>query len=46
MLDVRVPTKVNLAEKLAGFSDQWAPRIISRYNGNEVRIAKVKGEFI
>lgn len=36
---------VNLAEKLANFSDHWNPRIIGRYNGNEVRIAKVDGEF-
>ncbi|HEV2567816.1 cupin domain-containing protein [Sphingomonas sp.] len=38
--------KVNLAEKLAGFSDQWAPRIVSRYNDNEVRLVKVEGEFV
>jgi mannose-6-phosphate isomerase-like protein (cupin superfamily) len=38
--------KVNVAEKLAGFSDQWAPRIVARYNDNEVRLVKVEGEFI
>jgi len=38
--------KVNLAEKLGGFTEHWAPRIVARYNGNEVRIAKVQGEFI
>lgn len=38
--------KVNIAEKLASFSDQWAPRIVARYNDNEVRIVKVEGEFI
>ena len=36
---------VNLTEKLAGFSDHWNPRIVGRYNGNEVRIAKAEGEF-
>jgi mannose-6-phosphate isomerase-like protein (cupin superfamily) len=36
---------VSLAEKLGGFADHWNPRIIGRYNGNEVRIAKVEGEF-
>lgn len=41
-----MPRKVNLAEKLTSFSDQWAPRIVARYNDNEVRIAKVDGEFI
>jgi len=38
--------KVNLAEKLASFSDHWAPRIVARYNDNEVRLVKVEGEFI
>jgi mannose-6-phosphate isomerase-like protein (cupin superfamily) len=38
-------TLVNIADKLAGFSDHWNPRIVARYNGNEVRIAKVEGEF-
>lgn len=38
--------KVNITEKLASFSDQWAPRIVARYNDNEVRIVKVEGEFI
>ena len=38
--------RVNLAEKLGTFSEQWAPRIVARYNENEVRIVKVEGEFI
>jgi mannose-6-phosphate isomerase-like protein (cupin superfamily) len=38
--------KVNIPEKLASFSDHWAPRIVARYNGNEVRLVKVEGEFI
>ena len=37
--------KVNLAAKLALFSDHWAPRIAARYNDNEVRLVKVEGEF-
>ncbi len=37
--------KINLAEKLALFTDHWAPRIVARYNGNEVRLVKVEGEF-
>ena len=38
--------KVNIPEKLATFSDHWAPRIVARYNDNEVRLVKVEGEFI
>jgi mannose-6-phosphate isomerase-like protein (cupin superfamily) len=40
------PEVVNLAEKLAAFSDHWNPRIVGRYNGNEVRVSKLKGEFV
>jgi mannose-6-phosphate isomerase-like protein (cupin superfamily) len=38
--------KVNIPQKLDSFSDQWAPRIVARYNDNEVRLVKVEGEFI
>ena len=39
------PTVVNIADKLAKFSDHWNPRIVSHYNGNEVRVSKLLGEF-
>ena len=38
--------KVTLEDKFAQFSDHWAPRIIARYNDNEIRLVKVEGEFI
>jgi mannose-6-phosphate isomerase-like protein (cupin superfamily) len=38
--------KVNIPEKLASFSDHWAPRIVARYNGNDIRVVKVEGDFI
>ena len=36
---------ISLSDKLATFSDHWNPRIVANYNGNEVRIAKLKGGF-
>ena len=36
---------VNLNEKLALFSEYWSPKIVSDFNGNDVMVAKVKGEF-
>ena len=39
------PTKIALSQKFALFSDHWAPRLAARYNGNEVWLAKVEGEF-
>lgn len=38
-------SKVNLAEKLASFSDLWSPKIVAGYNGNDIMVVKVKGEF-
>jgi len=38
--------KVNLSEKLAGFSDHWAPRIVAHYNDNDVMVVRVEGEFV
>ena len=38
-------TKVILADKFATFDEHWAPRLAARYNGNEVRLCKVEGEF-
>ena len=37
---------MNLPDKLASFSDHWAPRIVARYNDHEVRLVKVDGEFV
>ena len=39
-------TTINLKEKLALFKDHWNPRIIGELNGQHVKLAKLKGEFI
>lgn len=36
---------VNLKEKLSTFSDHWSPRIVAEFNGHDVMVVKVKGEF-
>ncbi|WP_210464877.1 cupin domain-containing protein [Rufibacter roseolus] len=38
--------KVNLAEKLALFSDHWNPRIVGELNGQHVKLAKFSGPFV
>jgi mannose-6-phosphate isomerase-like protein (cupin superfamily) len=38
--------KVNLADKLALFDEHWQPKIVGRYNDNELRLVKLKGEFV
>jgi len=37
--------KANLAAKLASFTDQWKPRIVGGYNGNDVMVVRVEGAF-
>jgi len=39
------PETIAINAKLALVSDHWNPRIIGNYNGNELRIAKVLGDF-
>ena len=39
-------TKVNLAEKFNQFSDYWHPRIVGKLNGQQVKVAKLLGEFV
>ena len=38
--------KVNVQEKLRVFSDYWTPRIVGELNGQQVKLVKLKGEFI
>ena len=38
--------KVNLAEKLSQITDYWKPRIIGELNGQELKLAKLRGVFV
>jgi len=38
-------TSINLAEKLTKFSDHWTPKVVADFNGHDVMVVKVKGEF-
>ena len=38
--------KVSIKDKLALFNDYWSPKIIGELNGQHVKLAKFKGEFI
>lgn len=39
-------TKINLKQKFTLFNDHWSPKTIGELNGQSVKIAKVKGEFV
>ena len=38
--------KINLASKLALFSDHWSPKVIAELNGQQVKLVKFQGEFV
>jgi mannose-6-phosphate isomerase-like protein (cupin superfamily) len=38
--------KVNLRQKLDLFDAHWQPKIVGRFNGNDLRVVKLKGEFV
>jgi mannose-6-phosphate isomerase-like protein (cupin superfamily) len=37
---------VNLEQKLALFHEHWSPRTVAEFNGHDVMVVKVKGEFV
>ena len=39
-------TKINLQEKFSLFDEHWTPKIIGELNGQHVKLAKIKGEFV
>lgn len=38
--------KIDLAQKLSQFSEHWSPRIVAELNGQEVKVAKLQGDFV
>jgi len=38
--------KVNLVERLSQMPDYWKPRIVGELNGQELKLAKLRGTFI
>ena len=37
---------VNINQKFSLFNEHWSPKIIGQLNGQDVKLAKIKGEFI
>jgi mannose-6-phosphate isomerase-like protein (cupin superfamily) len=38
--------KINIQHKFSLFSEYWSPKIIGELNGQYVKLAKFKGEFV
>jgi mannose-6-phosphate isomerase-like protein (cupin superfamily) len=41
-----VNTAVDIREKLSLFSEHWSPKVVARLNDYEVKVVKLKGEFV
>ena len=37
---------VNIADKFSRFSEHWRPKVVAELNGQEVKLVKVRGEFV
>ena len=37
---------INLADKLSRFSEHYQPRVVAGFNGNDVMVVKLLGEFV
>ena len=38
--------KINLADKFSLFHEYWTPKLVGELNGQQLKIAKLSGEFI
>ncbi len=43
---MRKYSAINLRDKLAGFAEQWSPRVIAELNDYQFKLVKLKGEFV
>lgn len=37
---------IHLQQKLESFTDHWSPKIVEQFNGHDVMLVKLKGEFV
>ena len=44
--DMSAARAIHLAEKLATFSEPWQPRVVGQFNGHDLMVAKLQGEFV
>jgi len=38
--------KVNIAEKLALFTDLWSPKVVGEVDDYEIKVVKLQGDFV
>ena len=38
--------KINIAQKFSSFRDHWSPKIVGDLNDHQVKLVRLKGEFV
>ena len=38
--------RINLAEKLAAFSEHWSPKLVDTVDDYDIKLVKLKGDFV
>jgi len=41
-----IPVAINLAGKLAAFSDHWSPRVVAEMHDYQFKLLKIEGNFV
>lgn len=41
-----LPSVIHTGEKMSAFSEHWSPRVIAELNDYQIKLAKLKGEFV
>ena len=36
---------INLKDKLSQFSEHWSPRTVTEFNGHDIMVAKIQGDY-
>ena len=44
--ETSAPGVVDLADRLARVTEHWAPKVVARLNDYEIKVVKVRGEFV
>tara|TARA_B100000131_G_scaffold84032_1_gene81016 strand:- start:141 stop:554 length:414 start_codon:yes stop_codon:yes gene_type:complete len=42
----RYMQKISLSDKFSKFTDHWAPRVIAEVNDHQLKLVKIKGDFV
>ena len=46
LIDLRYMIPINISEKFKLFNEYWTPKKVGELNGQQILLAKLKGEFI